>query len=140
MTFTVMRGLFKTAVIGAALTISSLLPALVVLSNKAYASGEQAVVGMPFAGTWAWNTTNVTPPYTDNNSSHPSVHAKYYGDWATDVYAKAGTAVKLNVKANGTITFTKNRDNDTCSSYGANVAGRGIALNVLVNNVMVGSV
>ena len=36
-----------------------------------------ATVGMPFSGKWAYNV-NVDPPYTDGNSSHPSVHTNYY--------------------------------------------------------------
>lgn len=126
-------------VLVATLTVSLMCFALGVYQKPAYAAGEQAVAGMPFAGQWAYNAV-VSPPYNDGNSSHPSVHAKYYGDWATDVYSSSGTAVKLHVTAIGTVTFTKRQNNDTCSSYGANIAGRGIVLNVIVNGVTVGSI
>ncbi len=65
-----------------------------------YAQTQQFLVGMPFAGKWAYNV-KVNPPYNDVNSSHPSVHKtdasdKY--DWATDVYALPDTPVKVNIK------------------------------------------
>jgi len=67
---------------------------------------HQAVIGMPFTGKWAYNAY-VSPPYTDVNSSYPSVHAKYYGDWATDLYAAAGTAVKFEVPyATGALSYS----------------------------------
>ena len=87
---------------------------------------------MPFAGKWAYNV-NVNPPYTDANSSHPSVHARYYGDWATDVYASEGTPVRLSVSSNGTLSFGWiSRPNGTC--------GQRTVIEVFVNNVSVGSV
>jgi len=103
-----------------------------------------ATVGMPFAGQWAYNA-NVNPDangnYSDATSSHPSVHAKYYGDWATDLYAPAGTAVHLNVTSpDGPVTFSYGFTNDTCSSAGANIAGHGVVINVFVGTAQVGSI
>lgn len=69
------------------------------------ASAAPASVGMPFAGKWAYNAT-VNPPYNDNTSSHPSVHTKYYGDWSTDLYASAGTPVRLRVSSSGSLSFS----------------------------------
>jgi hypothetical protein len=120
--------------------VALFVTSVTISASPAFASGEQAVIGMPFGGKWAWNA-NVNPPYTDSNSSHPSVHARYGADWATDVYAGAGTAVKLHATSpEGTVTFTSAGTTDTCSSYGANIAGHGIKLNVLVNGNQVGTV
>lgn len=108
------------------------------------ASAATAQVGMPFTGQWAYNTIvqpDASGNYNDSTSSHPSVHHKYYGDWATDLYAAAGTNVKLNVTSkDGPVTFTYNRSNDSCSSAGPNIAGHGVVLNVLVNGTSVGSI
>ncbi len=99
----------------------------------ASATNPLATVGMPFTGKWAYNV-NVDPPYTDLNSSHPSVHAKYYGDWATDVYAADGTAVKLKVSSSdGPLSFYWiARPNGTC--------GQRTVIGVKVNGIDVGSI
>ncbi len=137
-----MRTLSSKLVIVAILTLlggAVLSPLLV--GKPSYAAGEQATVGMPFTGKWAWDGDPFSGPYTDNNSSHPSVHAVYYGQWGTDLYGAADTAVKLNVTSpNGAVTFTKQLNSDTCSSKGPNIAGKGIVLNVLVNGNKVGEV
>lgn len=113
-------------------------------SDSAEASTPTATVGMPFTGKWAYNQ-NVNPDgngnYNDNTSSHPSVHHRYYGDWATDLYEAAGSPVKLHVSSNdGPVTFSFNKLHDSCSSVGPNIAGHGIVLNVLVNGAAVGSI
>lgn len=94
---------------------------------------HQAVIGMPFTGKWAYNV-NVNPPYTDQNSSYPAVHAKYYGDWATDVYATAGTAVRFEVSyATGSLSYSWiSVTNGSC--------GQRTVIDVKVNGVDVGSV
>ncbi len=141
--------------IGATLKhIAGRIAVCLALGGGAYTAGEiinpesavaaTASVGMPFSGQWAYNQV-VQPDsngnYSDATSSHPSVHHNYYGDWATDVYAGAGTPVKLHVASpDGEVSFSYNRSNDTCSSVGQNIAGRGIVLNVLVNGQPVGSV
>ena len=87
----------------ALLTLTALASAfsVVVAVGPAYAATPAAVVGMPFGGQWAYNT-NVNPTYTDQNSSHPSVHASPGGgDWATDLYAPVNTDVKLKVTGVG---------------------------------------
>lgn len=81
--------------------------ALAAIAFTCLASSAQAVVtiGMPFSGKWAYNT-HVNPPYSDSNSSHPSAHwAPGGGDWSTDLYAAAGTEVRLRVRGDGPISF-----------------------------------
>ncbi|MFL6116196.1 MAG: hypothetical protein ACJ786_33300 [Catenulispora sp.] len=92
---------------------------------------HQIEIGMPFAGQWAYNA-NVNPPYTDANSSHPSVHhTPGGGDWATDVYAAEGTAVKLEVgNATGAVTYSWGSSSTSC--------GQSTKINVFVGGVNVG--
>ena len=88
---------------------------------------------MPFTGKWAWNVP-VSPPYTDSNSSHPSVHTTYYGDWATDLYAAAGTAVRLEVPyATGDLSYS-------WISVSDGSCGHRTVISVRVDGVTVGSV
>ena len=109
-------------------------------ADPAYAAGEQATIGMPFSGKWAYDAI-VTPPYTDQNSSHPSKHNPYGFDWSTDLYAPADTDVKVyGSSAQGTVTFQRNGASDTCSSQGPNIAGQGVTFDVLVNGAEVGEV
>src|SRR6266571_2964811 len=75
------------------------------------ASNQMATIGMPFNGKWAYYQ-NVNPPYTDANSSHPTVHwtdaSTHYlwGDWATDIYGATGVSVNLRVSgATGALSF-----------------------------------
>jgi hypothetical protein len=105
----------------------------VCLAVPSMASAAQVVAGMPFTGKWAYNV-NVNPPYTDSNSSHPSVHTNYYGDWATDIYAADGTAVKLHVSSSdGTLSFYWiARTDGTC--------GHRAVIGVRVNGTDVGSI
>src|SRR5438046_2420776 len=65
---------------------------------------HQAVIGMPFTGKWAYNVpTTASCGPANSQTSHPSCHMTnpstgyLWGDWATDVYAAEGTAVKLEV-------------------------------------------
>lgn len=90
-----------------------------------------AVIGMPFTGKWAWNV-NVNGPWTDDNSSHPSVHhTPGGGDWATDIYAAEGTAVKLKVGyASAGLSFSWASSSTSC--------GTSTRLNVLVGGTNVG--
>jgi hypothetical protein len=92
---------------------------------------HQAVIGMPFTGEWAYNT-NVNPPYTDVNSSHPSVHhTPGSGDWATDIYAGESTAVKLVVPyATGALSFSWASSSTSC--------GTSTRVNIAVGGVNVG--
>lgn len=99
---------------------------------SASAAGEQAVIGMPFTGKWAYNTP-VNPPYTDNNSSHPSVHhTPGGGDWGTDLYAPSnGTQVRLKVNYPGSnVSFAKISSSTSC--------GSSLRLNIIVNGNVVG--
>lgn len=101
------------------------------LVGHASASTPQAVVGMPFSGNWAWNVL-ISPPYTDSNSSYPSVHhTPGGGDWATDIYAPEGTAVKLSVPTvTGTLSFSWKATSTTC--------GQSTGINILVNGTNIG--
>lgn len=127
--------LLTAGITGAAVLVSPLAG-----EQPAQAETPQAVIGMPFQGKWAFNTV-VNPPYTDNNSSHPSVHEAYGFDWATDLYAAANTEVKAyGSSPQGPVTFQRKSVSDTCSSYGANIAGRGVTLDVLISGGKVGEV
>ncbi|HEV7454392.1 MAG TPA: hypothetical protein VGO07_03975, partial [Candidatus Saccharimonadales bacterium] len=118
---------------------SAILPA-----SHVSAATNQAVIGMPFAGKWAWNASVMQPypPYVDSCpsgasncagfSSHPSVHhTPGAGDWATDVYAAEGTAVKLDVtyQTGTTLTF---------SWKSVTSCGQSTAVNVIVDGTTVG--
>lgn len=94
-------------------------------------ASHEALIGMPFAGKWAYNAT-VSPPYTDSNSSHPSVHhTPGSGDWATDLYAAEGTPVKLEVTAaTGSLSYSWASSTTSC--------GQSTRLNVFVDGVNVG--
>ncbi|HEV7453895.1 MAG TPA: hypothetical protein VGO07_01405 [Candidatus Saccharimonadales bacterium] len=109
--------------------------------TPAYATdAPEALIGMPFAGKWAYNA-NVNPPYTDVNSSHPSVHEAYGFNWATDLYAAQDTDIKVyGSSAQGPVTFKRSATTDTCSQYGANIAGQGVTFDVLINNTKIGEV
>lgn len=115
------------------LTLMALFSSFMVLTGQspAMAAPPPAQAGMPFTGQWAYNA-DVSPPYTDSNSSHPSVHhVPGGGDWGTDLYAPAGTAVKLRVTSSGALTFSwRATTNGTC--------GRRTQLNVFVDGVHVG--
>ncbi len=91
----------------------------------------EAVIGMPFTGKWAWNV-GISPPYTDENSSHPSVHhTPGGGDWATDIYASEGTAVRLMVPyATAALSFSWGTSSTSC--------GTSTRLNVFVGGTNVG--
>lgn len=98
----------------------------------ASAESNQAVIGMPFTGKWAYNA-NVNPPWTDSNSSHPSVHhTPGGGDWGTDLYALGeGDQVRLKVNFPGSnVSFSKISSSTSC--------GQSLRLNVIVNGVTVG--
>ena len=96
-----------TAVLGGAVS-GGATPGRTSTTRAMAATSPAVTVGMPFAGKWAYNQ-KVLPPYVDTCpgggyscpglSSHPSVHkTDGGGDWATDLYAPAGTQVRLRVK------------------------------------------
>jgi hypothetical protein len=92
---------------------------------------HQVAVDMPFTGKWAYNA-NVNPPWTDSNSSHPSVHhTPGGGDWATDLYGAEGTAVKLKVSnPTDSLSFSWGTSSTSC--------GQSTRINVLIGGVNVG--
>jgi hypothetical protein len=102
-------------------------------------AANEIEIGMPFAGKWAYNVPASTPWDDDINDSHPAAHDPVGSgdpDWATDLYAAAGTDLGIyfsgpagtKVKANGTW-------DSSCSG-----AGSGIKLDVYIDNTKVGQV
>lgn len=65
-------------------------------STQGAPNTDAVAVTMPFAGKWAWTILKARCG-SDRCDSHPSYHEKYSADWATDLYAPPGTAVKFNV-------------------------------------------
>jgi hypothetical protein len=60
-------------------------------------NSESVDIGLPFTGKWAYNVP-AGPPYDDIGESHPAGHhTPGGGDWATDLYAPAGTPVRLRL-------------------------------------------
>ncbi len=116
-----------------ALIVSSFL-FLICSPLSVLAANEKATIGMPFQGKWAYNA-NVNPPYTDSNSSHPTVHPIYGSgyNWSTDLYAAAGTSVKWNVSGStGTLTYSWASSSTGCgSSTAVNVSDNGVAVGTL---------
>lgn len=131
----------KWTTIGAVVLAGLLLAEAPGFENPAHAANtKQATVGMPFGGNWAY-VNKVNPPYTDSNSSHPSVHNSYSFQWATDLYAASDTEVKVyGSSSQGTVTFKRSGTSDTCSSYGENIAGWGVTFDVLVEGSKIGQV
>jgi len=100
-------------------------------------AAAEVAIGMPFEGRWAYNIKR-KPPYTDRNSSHPSVHALYTNgsDWSTDLYAKEGTQVRLLLSsAAGTVRIERRSSGDSC---GSGVGGSRISYNVYLGKTYVG--
>ena len=127
-------------ILATGITAIAVLGAPIANEQPSRAETSQAVIGMPFSGKWGFNAI-VNPPFTDDNSSHPKVHNAYGFDWSTDLYASAGTEVKVyGTSSHGIVTFRRSGISDTCSSYGANVAGKGITFDVLINSGKVGEV
>jgi hypothetical protein len=126
------RGLFDrlrnkwstVAAIGA--TVLSIVVGPNINEQPAYAANtEHITVGMPFAGRWAYSS-NVEPDsngkYSDETSSHPSVHDNHSADWGTDIYALPGTEAKLKVNgASGNATYSVSSVTDTSCGAGKRV-------------------
>jgi len=104
---------------------------------------ETVGVGMPFPGKWAYNAA-ATLPYVDKCpdgkstcpglSSHPSIHHNPGGgDWATDLYAAAGTSVFLKlINPSGELSYAWQSSSTTC--------GQSARFIVRVDGVNVGSI
>ena len=108
----VRRGIATIATIGAGIGVLASPPH----EKPAYADSANVTIGMPFEGRWAYNTT-VEPPYTDNNSSHPSAHhLPGGGDWSTDLYAKGeNQEVKLQLAStSGETTYSWGASSTSC--------------------------
>lgn len=127
------------------LTLFLLAVSVVVVAGFGSASGGvgsraaalEVVIGMPFAGQWSYNVER-KPPYTDQNSSHPSVHRLYTkgSDWSTDLYAKAGTPVTLLLSsAAGPVKIGRRSSGDSC---GPGVGGQRVSYKVYVGKAYVG--
>ncbi|MFA5787489.1 MAG: M23 family metallopeptidase [Actinomycetota bacterium] len=113
-----MRGLLALALACSFVVVMGARPAL--------AGGAGAEIGMPFSG-W-WDRFGV---------SHPSYHGpsgNTYADWATDIYAAPGTAVRPRLSGPG-LALKVSSTNVTCGS-----AGRTVAIDVHTNGQWVGTV
>jgi hypothetical protein len=95
------------------------------------ASAESIDVGMPFSGKWAWPVP-ASPPYDDVGDSHPAAHhTPGGGDWATDLYAPAGTPVRLRLaNATGAVSYSWASSSTSC--------GTSTRVNIAVDGVNVG--
>ncbi|BCB84441.1 hypothetical protein [Phytohabitans suffuscus] len=115
--------------VGAAAVAVTAAPAIEEEAANANAAAS-AVIGMPFEGRWGWNV-EINPPYSDDNSSHPSVHhTPGGGDWAADIYAAAGKEVKLKATSSGNLSFTWGSASGSC--------GESRRVNVFVDESQVG--
>jgi hypothetical protein len=120
--------LIATVVAGAAVLASPLIN-----EQPAYADAPQVTVGMPFDGNWAYsNLTTAACGPNANQTSHPACHETYIGDWATDLYAAAGTEVKLNVGSGSPLSFAWESASGTC--------GETRRVKVFANNNYVGRI
>src|SRR4051812_39003929 len=91
------------------LRLRAILPAALLASGLGLAAStgiahaeptQSAEIGMPFTGAWAYNVpTKAACGSASSQTSHPSCHEIYYGNWSTDLYAGEGTQVHLNVNA-----------------------------------------
>jgi hypothetical protein len=122
--------------IPALLTAALLVLGLVVLpAPPASAAGEKATAGMPFSGKWAYNkltTAACGPQWTQ--TSHPSCHENYYGNWGVDLHAAEDDPVRLNVSVASGLPLSfawVPRANGTC--------GELTVVEIKVNGVSVGS-
>lgn len=89
---------------------------------------------MPFEGHWAYNVLTTAGCGSGNSeTSHPSCHETYSGDWATDLYALADTDVKLNVSSpTGNVSLAWDAATGTC--------GETRRVKVSVDNTYIGRV
>lgn len=126
----------KWAVIAATGTAGlALLVSPLPKERPAYAvDAETAVVGMPFEGEWAYNIlTTAACGSGSGQTSHPSCHDIYSGDWSTDLYAAAGTDVKLNIgEATGALSLAWDTATGSC--------GETRRVKISVDNVYIGRV
>ncbi len=102
------------------------------LSASTATNRESVVVGMPFSGKWAW-TLSKSPCGSDACDSYPKYHARYSADWATDLYAAPGTAVKLRLtNATGTLRYSASTSDTSCG------AGKRVRINLTIDGLSVG--
>ncbi len=100
--------------------------------QPAAADTPQAVAGMPFEGKWAYSTPTTAGCGPDSKeTSHPSCHETYIGDWSTDLYGPAGTEVKLNVSGSS-LSFSWEAASGTC--------GETRRIKVFSNNTYIGRI
>ena len=95
-------------VAAALILVGGILTAQETLAPKeAAANSASATIGMPFAGRWAYSNPVARGCGPESNeTSHPECHEIYFGDWSTDLYAAAGTEVRLNVNSSAALTFS----------------------------------
>ncbi len=99
------------------------------------AAAEQIVMGMPFAGRWAYNvpTTAGCGPGAQQ-TAHPSCHELYGYQWGVDYYAADGTDVKLNgTSTQGGVSFSS-------TAISGQSCGEGLTITAKVGNTEVGQI
>jgi hypothetical protein len=83
--------------------------------QPAAADTTQVVIGMPFDGKWAYSDpTTAGCGSGSSQTSHPSCHEIYVGDWSTDLYGPAGTDVKLRASSGESLSFAWDAASGTC--------------------------
>ncbi len=123
-----------SALVASGMLASTLLVGSVVDAAPTEAAVSQIVIGMPFEGRWAYsNATSTGCGSGSGQTSHPSCHEIYFGDWSTDLYAAAGTEVKLKADSDKALSFTW----DTTASGSCGETRR---INVFADNVKIGRV
>jgi hypothetical protein len=84
-------------------------------SEAAVADTPAITLGMGFEGRWAYsNETTAECGPADSQTSHPSCHETYSGDWSTDLYGASGTDVKLKVSGGRALSFSWDTASGTC--------------------------
>jgi hypothetical protein len=120
-----------TAVTAGVMSIAAAVSPII-NEQPAQASGTEVAIGMPFDGKWAYsNPTAAACGPSSGQTSHPSCHETYFGDWSVDVYNAAATPVKLHAGGSN-LTYTWGSASSTCGS-----ARR---VNVFSNGTKVGEV
>jgi hypothetical protein len=125
------RLLVVLGLIMAMIGFTPLLPATPVHAEPT----ESVEVGMPFTGPWAYNVqTSAACGSNSGQTSHPSCHENYYGNWGTDLYGTDGTHTYLQFGiASGAVSYSFVPVSDgSC--------GHRVVVQVSVDGVDVGSV
>jgi hypothetical protein len=87
--------------------VAVIVTAVVSFGQPTSASGETAILGMPFSGRWAYNVDTLAACGPNpGQTSHPTCHEIFSGsDWSTDLYAPDGANVNLRLSTSFTPNF-----------------------------------